>query len=110
MALVSSTAADMLAVADQTNLFLTWWQLPPWLHSIGSVKLDHPPVGLVASPGRALGLRAGKRHRELYSAVSLDALQQHLAVGTGNRFKIGDDSRQIVMTTSGTHLYIPVRR
>ena len=51
MALVTSTAPDLLAVTDQTNLFLHLVALPPAAALIGSVKLDHPPVGLVAAPG-----------------------------------------------------------
>ena len=66
MTLVTSTAPDMLAVADQTNLFLHLVSLPPSAALIGSVKLDHPPVGLVAALGRTLGLRSGKRHRQFY--------------------------------------------
>ena len=57
--------------------------------------------------GRTLGLRAGKDTDSFIQSVSLDALVQHLAVTPGAAFKIGDDSRQIVMTASGKRLYIP---
>jgi len=107
MALVSSTAPDMLAVADQTNLFLHLVQLPPSATLIGSVKLDHPPVGLVASAGGHWAYILERDTDSFIQAVSLDALVQHLAATPGAAFKIGEDSRQIVMTASGKRLYIP---
>ncbi|NOT54927.1 MAG: hypothetical protein HOP18_10005 [Deltaproteobacteria bacterium] len=108
VALVSSTAPDMLAVVDQTNLFLHLVALPPAASLIGSVKLDHPPIALVASPG---GHWAYVLERDtagsFAQSVSLDALIQKLSVSPGKVFKVGNDSRQIVVSDSGTHLYIP---
>ena len=63
MALVSSTAPDMLAVADQTNLFL---------HLVaatadggaGRQRQTRSSAGRARrGAGRTLGVRAGKRHR-----------------------------------------------
>ena len=97
--------ADMLAVADQIICFFTV-QLPP---SAGdeSVKLDHRRSGSCVIAGHGRCLHAGKRHRRLYSIGQPGALVQHLAATPGAAFKIGGDSRQIVMTTSGKRLYIP---
>jgi hypothetical protein len=106
MALVTSTAPDMLAVADQTNLFLHLVALSP-AALIGSVKLDHPPVGLVAAPGGHWAYVLEKDTDSFIQPVSLDALVQHHAVTSGAAFKVGDDSRQIIMTASGKRLYIP---
>ena len=107
MALVSSTAPDMLAVVDQTNLLLHLVAVPPAAALVGSVKLDHPPVGLVAAPGGHWAYVLEKDTDSFVQAVSLDGLVQHLAVTAGTPFKIGDDSRQIIMTASGKRLYIP---
>ena len=107
MALVSSTAPDMLAVADQTNMFLHLIALPPAAALIGSVKLDHPPIGLVAAPGGHWAYVLEKDTDSFIQSVSLDALVQHLAVSPGAAFKVGEDSRQIVMAASGKRLYIP---
>jgi len=106
MALVTSTAPDMLAVTDETNLFLHLVGLSPSAALIGSVKLDHPPVGLVAAAGGHWAYVLEKDTDSFVQAVSLDALVQHLAVTPGAAFKIGDDSRQIVVTASGKRLYI----
>jgi hypothetical protein len=107
MALVTSTAPDMLAVIDQTNLFLHLVALPPAAALIGSVKLDHPPVGLVAAPGGHSAYVLEKDADSFIQSVSLDGLVQHLAVMPGTAFKVGQDSRQIVMSASGKRLYIP---
>jgi hypothetical protein len=107
MALVSSTAPDMLAVADQTNMFLHLIALPPAAALIGSVKLDHPPIGLVAAPGGHWAYVLEKDIGSFVQSVSLDSLVQHLAVTPGTAFKVGEDSRQIVITASGKRLYIP---
>jgi len=107
MALVSSTAPDMLAVADQTNLFLHLIALTPAASLVGSVKLDHPPVGLIAAPGGHWAYVLEKNTDSFVQSVSLDGLVQHLAVAPGEAFKVGNDSRQIVISGSGTYLYIP---
>ncbi|HEX6439478.1 MAG TPA: hypothetical protein VF182_20350 [Candidatus Binatia bacterium] len=107
MALVTSTAPDMLAVADQTNLFLHLVELLPAAALIGSVKLDHPPVGLVAAPGGHWAYVLERDTDSFIQSVSLDGLVQHLGVTLGTAFMIGDDSRQIVMSASGKRLYIP---
>ena len=107
MALVSSTAPDMLAVTDQTNRFLHLIALTPAPALVGSVELDHPPVGLVATPGGHWAYVLEKNTDSFLQSVSLDGLVQHLAVTPGAAFKVGEDSRQIVMTASGKRLYIP---
>jgi len=107
MALVQSTAPDTLAVTDQTNLFLHLVGLSPSAALVGSVNLDHPPVGLVAGPGGHWAYVLEKDSDSFVQAVSLDALVQHLAVTPGTPFKVGDDSRAIIKTASGKRLYIP---
>jgi hypothetical protein len=107
MALVSSTAADMIVVTDQTNLFLHLIALSPSAALIGSVKLDHPPVGLVAAPGGHWAYVLEQDTDSFLQTVSLDAIVQHLDAPAGAAFKIGEDSRQIVMTGSGKALYVP---
>ena len=107
LALVSSTAPDMLAVTDQTNRFLHLVGLTPAASLIGSVKLDHPPIGLVAAPGGHWAYVLEKDSDSFVQTVSVDRLLQHLAVIPGAAFKVGTDSRQIVISGSGTALYIP---
>jgi hypothetical protein len=107
MALVSSTAPDMLAVTDQTNLFLHLIALTPTASLVASVKLDHPPIGFVAAPGGHWAYVLEKDTDSFVQAVSLDRLVQHLSVTPGNAFKVGKDSRQIVISESGTRVFIP---
>ena len=85
MALVSSTAPDMLAVTDQTNLFFHLIALTPTASLVGSVKLDHPPIGLVASPGGHWAYVLEKDTDSFVQAVSLDRLVQHLSITPGKR-------------------------
>jgi hypothetical protein len=106
MALVSSTAPDMLAVTDQTNPFLYLIALTP-AALVGRIELKHPPVGLVVAPGGHWAYVLEKDTDSFLQAISLDGIVQHLDAPAGAPFKIGDDSRQIVMTESGKALYVP---
>jgi hypothetical protein len=40
-------------------------------------------------------------------SVSIDRLQLHLPVTPGSAFQVGNDSQQLVLSSSGDHLYIP---
>jgi hypothetical protein len=107
MALVSSTAPDMLAVTDQTNLVLYLIALSPSAALIGSVPLEHAPVGLLAAPGGHWAYVLETDTDSFVQAVSLDRLVQNLPVTPGNPFEVGKESRKIVISESGARLYIP---
>jgi hypothetical protein len=107
MALVSS-ATDMLAVVDQSAQLLHLVALSPGVSLVGSVRLDRPPLTLVTSPGGHWAYVLEKDDTGSFvQPVSLDALQLKLSVPAGKESKVGNDSRQIVVSDSGTHLYIP---
>jgi DNA-binding beta-propeller fold protein YncE len=109
LALVTSTAPDMLAVASQTNtnkqVFLVG--LNPD-EVIGSALLDHEPIALVVSPGGQWAYVLEQDGTANYvQTVNLHRLQQNLSPIVGTPFKVGNQSRQIVISTSGSHLYLP---
>jgi len=108
VALVSSTAADMLAVLEESSRQFHLITLDPTPAVVGSVTLDHPPVSLAISPG---GHWAYVLEREgvdsFVQSVSIDRLQLNLPVTPGNEFQVDDDSQGLVLTGSGERLYVP---
>jgi len=108
VAVVSSTADDMLAVAEESAAKVHLVSLGTTPAVVGSVTLDHPPVSLAVSAG---GHWAYVLERDgagsFVQAVSLDRLQLHLPVIPGAALQVGDDSQHVVLGSAGDHLYIP---
>jgi len=108
LALVSSTAADMLTVVQDA---------PPQLHLIapdqatplvGSVNLAHTPVSVVVSPGGHWAyVLEEDATGDFVQSVNLDRLQLTLPVTAGAEFKVGTDSQELALSASGSRLYIP---
>ena len=75
---------------------------------VGSVSLARTPVAVAVSPGGhwAYVLEADAAGSFVQS-VNLDRLQQLLPVTAGAEFKVGDDSQQLILSSSGARLYIP---
>jgi hypothetical protein len=108
VAVVSSTAEDMLAVVEETGSKFHLISLNGTPAVVGSVALDHKPAALVVSPGGHWAYVLEKDGTDSFvQSVSIDRLQLHLPVTPGNAFPVGDDSQQLVLSTSGDHLYIP---
>jgi DNA-binding beta-propeller fold protein YncE len=108
IAVVSSTAADMLAVVEETGAKFHLISLGSTPAIVGSVTLDHAPASLVVSPGGHWAYVLEKDGTDSFvQSVSIDRLQLHLPVTPGNAFQVGNDSQQLVLSSSGDQLYIP---
>src|SRR6266496_2882814 len=108
IALVSSTAEEMLAVVEETGAKFHLISLGSTPAVVGSVTLDHPPISLLVSPGGHWAYVLEHDGTDSFvQSVSLDRLQLHLPVTPGNAFQVGNDSQQLVLSSSGDHLYIP---
>jgi len=107
LAVVASTAPDRLAVVSQTTRRLYLLGLNPDT-LVGSIALDHEPIGLAVSPG---GQWAYVLERDgtssFVQSVNLQRMQQALPVVANTPFPVGPGSEQIVISPSGMHLYIP---
>jgi DNA-binding beta-propeller fold protein YncE len=108
IAVVSSTAADMLAVVEKTGAKFHLISLGATPAVVGSVTLNHPPISLVVSPGGHWAYVLEQNGTDSFvQSVSIDRLQLHLPVTPGNAFQVGNDSQQLVLSSSGDHLYVP---
>ena len=108
IAVVSSTAEDMLAVVEETGSKFHLISLGATPAVVGSVTLDRPPASLVVSPGGHWAYVLEKDGTDSFvQSVSIDRLQLHLPVTPGNAFQVGNDSQQLGLSSSGDHLYIP---
>jgi DNA-binding beta-propeller fold protein YncE len=108
IAVVSSTADDMLAVVEETGAKFHLISLGVTPAVVGSVTLNHPPISLVVSPGGHWAYVLEQDGTDSFvQSVSIDRLQLHLPVTAGNAFQVGNDSQQLVLTSSGDHLYVP---
>jgi DNA-binding beta-propeller fold protein YncE len=113
LALVVGTAPalDMLVVASgQTNRQVSLVTLNPEDSDkvIGSTPLGHEPIALVASPdGQWAYVLEHDATGDYVQAVNLFRLQQQVSPIVSDPFKVGRGSQQIVISTTGTHLYIP---
>jgi DNA-binding beta-propeller fold protein YncE len=108
VAVVISTADDMLAVAEETGAKFHLVSLGATPAVAGSVALDHSPVSLAISPGGHWAYVLERDGTDSFvQAVSLDRLQLHLPVTPGAPFQIGENSQQLVLTGDGNQLYIP---
>jgi DNA-binding beta-propeller fold protein YncE len=107
LAVVASTAPDRLAMVSQTTKRLYLLGLNPNT-LVGSIALDHEPIGLAVSPG---GQWAYVLERDgtssFVQSVNLQRIQQALPVVANTPFPVGPGSEQIVISPSGMHLYIP---
>ncbi len=107
VALVSSTAPDMLAVVSESNKQLYLVGLNPDT-LVGSVPLDHKPVALTVSPGGQWAYVLEQDTTVSFvQSVNLNRIQLKLSPVVGTPFNVGDASQQIVVSDSGAHLYIP---
>ncbi len=112
LALVASTADDMLAVIDQTGKHLHLVGLNP-AGIINSAMLDHEPIALVVASGGqwAYVLEQESGTGASYvQAVNLFQLKQNqtpVPSVVSQPFSVGLSSQQIVLTPSGQRLYIP---
>jgi hypothetical protein len=108
IALVSSTAADMLAVVEETGAKFHLVSLGATPAVVGTVPLDHAPVSLVVSPGGHWAYVLERDGTDSFvQSVSIDRLQLHPPVIPGNVFQVGNDSPELVLSSSGDDLYIP---
>jgi hypothetical protein len=108
IAVVSSTAEDMLAVVEETGAKFHLISLGATPAVVGSVPLNHPPISLVVSPGGHWAYVLEQDGTDSFvQSVSIDRLRLHLPVTPGNEFQVGNDSQQLVLSSSGDHLYVP---
>jgi hypothetical protein len=108
IAVVSSTAEDILAVVEETGAKCHLISLGATPAVVGSVTLNHPPISLVVSPGGHWAYVLEQDGTDsCVQSVSIDRLRLHLPVIPGNAFQVGNDSQQLVLSSSGDHLYVP---
>lgn len=108
VALVSSTAQDMLAIAEASSRKLHLITFNPTRAIVGSVTLDHEPVSVVVSPGGHLAYVLEKDGADSYvQSVSLDRLAMQLPATPGTPLQIGVNSTELTLSNGGTELYIP---
>ena len=108
MAIVRSTGSDLLAIADQTGKKMYLVGLSP-LRLFPEVTLVHEPIALAASPGGhwVYVLERDVDNKSYVQVVDAQRLQQNLAVSAGAPLQVGDASQQLVVSASGSVLYIP---
>jgi DNA-binding beta-propeller fold protein YncE len=107
LAVVRSTAADMLAVVSQTaqQLHLV---APTPAALVNRVPLRHAPLDLAVSPGGRWAYVLEDDGVESYiQLMDLQRLQQKLPLQPSPPFKVGRGSRQIVVAPGGKRLYVP---
>jgi len=107
MTVVRSTGADLLAIADQTGkMYLVELNS---LTLFPEVPLAHEPIALAASPGGhwVYVLERDGDNKSYVQVVDAQRLQQHLDVTAGAPLQVGNASQQLVVSTSGSVLYIP---
>jgi len=108
LALVSSTAADRLVVATDAPATLNLIAPDQATPLVGSVNLAHAPVAVTVSPGGHWAyLLEEDAAGSFVQSVSLDRLQLNLPVTAGAEFKVGTDSQELALSSSGSRLYIP---
>jgi hypothetical protein len=109
LALVGSTAADMLVVAQDAPAQLLLIAPDQATPLVGTpVSLAHPPVSIVVSPGGHWAyVLEEDATGSFVQSVSLDRLQLNLPVTAAAEFKVGTDSQELVLSTSGNLLYVP---
>jgi DNA-binding beta-propeller fold protein YncE len=109
MALVSSGGKDLLAMADATSLKLHLFDTGAAQALLGSVTLDHKPIGLVASPvgGHWVYVLEKDTAGSFVQPVSVAGMQKTPPDPPGKAFPVGADSQQIIINNSATRLYIP---
>jgi len=107
LALVASTAPDMLAVVSQSLKQITLLNLNPDSFA-DPATLDHEPIDLVVSPGGQWAYALEQDGDQGFvQPVNLHRLQLKQANATATPTKVGDKSRQIVVAATGNRLYIP---
>jgi DNA-binding beta-propeller fold protein YncE len=108
LALVMSTAPDMLAVVSRKTKQLALVALNP-VGLTGKISLSEEPITLTVGPGGkwAYVLEQNSNKNGFVEPVDLARIQQNLPVTPGKLFPMGLASRQIVASPSGRTLYIP---
>ena len=107
LGLVASSAPDMLAVISSTQKNLIVVD-PDKNKALGSTGLDYAPSALAVSAGGhwAYVLEADGKNSYI-QAVDLAGIQQSTRQVTGEAFPVRDNSKDIIVTPSGNHLYVP---
>lgn len=107
MAIMLSTSGDLLAVVDNggSKLYLV---NPASSTLIGTLALQHPPVGVVVSPdGRWAYVVEQDGGKSYVEPVDLASLQSGTSVPPGVPVELGANSETPVISASGQTLYVP---
>jgi DNA-binding beta-propeller fold protein YncE len=111
LTIISSGGTDLLAISDEASLKLHLFdpastQTP--LAPLGTVELEHKPLGVVASPGGYWLYVLEKETTDSFlQAVSVAGMQKTPPDQPGQPFPVGPDSQQIIISNGATRLYIP---
>ena len=115
IAIVRSTAPDLLAIIDHDNKNLYLVRPDPVTPNASQVfpkvSLEHPPIGLAISTGGnwayVLERDTTAPGKSFVQAVDLFRLSQNLPVTALKSLPVGDASQHIVVSESGALLYVP---
>jgi DNA-binding beta-propeller fold protein YncE len=106
LALVTGST-EMLAVISEADKKLHLIGLNPD-QVLASTPLPHAPIDLVVSPGGGWAYVLQQDGSDNYvQPISLDRLQQNLPPFVGAPLKVGNHSSQIVISSTGSQIYIP---
>ncbi|MBN1439687.1 MAG: hypothetical protein JW929_09780 [Anaerolineales bacterium] len=108
LALVASTASDLLAVASNSKKSL-YLVDPQGKTAVGSpVGLEHAPVDLAVSPGGKWAYVLESSGKKSYlQAVNVYAILQKQARPSGAAFEVGGGSSGIALSPDGGRAFIP---
>jgi DNA-binding beta-propeller fold protein YncE len=99
---------NLLAVISQTNKLLHLVGLNPDSVLATTPALAHAPVDLaVGSGGHWAYVLEQEATENFVQPVSLKRLQDNLPPFVGSPLEVGSPASQIVISTTGTHLYVP---
>ncbi|HYU46582.1 MAG TPA: hypothetical protein VEK84_10455, partial [Terriglobales bacterium] len=108
IAVTQSSTGDLLAIVDHaaSKLYLI---NPASPSLVGTVSLDHPPVGLAISPDGqwAYVVEQDTGGTSFVEAVDLFSVQAGKQVTPGAALNLGSNSKAPVISSSGNTLYVP---
>jgi DNA-binding beta-propeller fold protein YncE len=100
--------SNLLAVISQTNKLLHLVGLNPDTVLATTPALAHSPVDLAIAPGGAWAYVLEQEAADNYvQPVSLKRLQDNLPPFVGTPLEVGNPASQIVISGTGTRLYVP---